>query len=123
MIETVAKALNQFWNGFGIPAYLENSVPDDAELPYITYTLTIPSWDNTTTHNAMIWYRANSIAPVAEKAEEIAKAIGSHKAIKCQNGGVVLFPGAGDFVQISNYDETNAIKMGYINLVMMALTD
>ena len=31
------QAIHGFWSSFGITAYDENSVPDDAELPYITY--------------------------------------------------------------------------------------
>lgn len=31
------EALYNFWSGFGLPAYLQDSVPDDATLPYITY--------------------------------------------------------------------------------------
>ena len=36
MINT-ARALYGFFSGFGLPAFVEYSVPEDAELPYITY--------------------------------------------------------------------------------------
>ena len=36
-----AKALYQFFSGFGLPAYVEYNVPDEAALPYITYRLHI----------------------------------------------------------------------------------
>ena len=32
-----AQALHSFWSGFGLTAYDENTVPDGAQLPYITY--------------------------------------------------------------------------------------
>ena len=35
------QAINEFWNRFGVMAYDENTVPDDAELPYITYGVNI----------------------------------------------------------------------------------
>lgn len=31
------KALYAFWSGFGLPAYLSDSVPGNAAYPYITY--------------------------------------------------------------------------------------
>lgn len=34
------RALYEFWSQFGVPAYLSDCVPDGAELPYITYTVT-----------------------------------------------------------------------------------
>ena len=33
----VKRALYAFWSGFGLPAYLTDSVPSDAQYPYITY--------------------------------------------------------------------------------------
>lgn len=33
----VNRALYQFWASFGLPAYLPDSVPHDAELPYVTF--------------------------------------------------------------------------------------
>ena len=36
---TKAAAMYQFWNSFGLTAYEENTVKDDASFPYITYQL------------------------------------------------------------------------------------
>lgn len=33
------RALYTFWSQFGVPAYLTDCVPDDAQLPYITYNV------------------------------------------------------------------------------------
>ena len=33
---TKANAIYNFWNSFGITAYEENTVPEDAIFPYIT---------------------------------------------------------------------------------------
>ena len=35
------QAIHFFWSQFGLPAYDENSVPDDAQMPYITYNVVI----------------------------------------------------------------------------------
>ena len=37
-----AKALKEFFSGFDLPAYSTDSVPEDVELPYITYSLAEP---------------------------------------------------------------------------------
>ena len=37
-----AAALYTFFSSFGIPAYVEYNVPDNAALPYITYELRDP---------------------------------------------------------------------------------
>ena len=50
-----AKALYQFFSGFGIPAYVEYAPPDNAQLPYITYQLIEPDWDDGGTFYARVW--------------------------------------------------------------------
>ena len=42
---TKAAAIYQFWSGFGLTAYEENTVPTDAAFPYITYQLVTDSFD------------------------------------------------------------------------------
>jgi hypothetical protein len=37
----VALALHGFWNSFGMPAFVKNSVPKGMKRPYITYTFSI----------------------------------------------------------------------------------
>ena len=46
---TKAAALHSFYSSFGLTAYEENSVPDDAEFPYITYNITTDSFGNYST--------------------------------------------------------------------------
>lgn len=72
------QALNTFWNSFSIPAYDENTVPDDAQMPYITYGGATDSWDYEVPMTASIWYRTTSWSAISQKAEEVAKAIGEH---------------------------------------------
>lgn len=73
-----SQALNQFWNSFGIPAYDENTVPEDASMPYITYGTATDSFDNKIPINASIWYHTTSWTGISQKAEEIAQAIAEY---------------------------------------------
>ena len=41
---TKAAAIYQFWSGFGLTAYEENTVPEDAVFPYVTYQLVTDSF-------------------------------------------------------------------------------
>lgn len=41
-----AQAIHSFWNSFGLKAYDENTVPDNAKLPYITYEVAVSSFDD-----------------------------------------------------------------------------
>lgn len=68
-----AQALNRFWSSFGIPAYDVNTVPDEAQMPYITYETTTDSLDNSLPLTASIWYRQMSWADISKKADEIAE--------------------------------------------------
>ena len=67
-----AQALHAFWSGFGLTAYDELTVPDDAVLPYITYEVQTDSFENRLNLSASIWYRGTSWAMVEQKAAEIA---------------------------------------------------
>ena len=40
--ESINRALNTFFNGFGIPGYLEDNIPPAASLPYLTYKPAVP---------------------------------------------------------------------------------
>ena len=70
-----AQALNHFWSSFGLPAYDENTVPDDAHTPYITYNTVTDSLDSPVPVSGSIWYHGTSWAPVEQKKAEIANAL------------------------------------------------
>ena len=90
-------AINTLWNSFGLPAYDENTVPEqiwDAKLekmvpnqpPYITYSASIGDLDEAVYLTASIWYRSNSWAEVSQKAEEIGNLIGGGYGVGYDNG-------------------------------------
>ena len=70
------QALNTFWNRFDLVAYDENTVPDGAALPYITYMASTGEIDEPIYLTASIWYRSNSWTEVSQKADEISNYIG-----------------------------------------------
>ena len=64
-------ALDTFWNSFGIPAYDENTVPDDAVMPYITYEASISNVFDRIPLNGSLWYRSTAWQGISQKASEI----------------------------------------------------
>ena len=70
------QTIHSFWSSFGIAAYDENSVPDDAPMPYITYNVSTGSIGDITIMSASVWYRANSWTYLDNMADRISKAIG-----------------------------------------------
>ena len=82
------QAVHAFWSSFGIPAYDEDTVPDNATLPYITYESISDFMGATIAVTPSIWYRSTSWAEVTAKEMEIAEAIGrGGKMIFCDGGG------------------------------------
>lgn len=81
------QAQQAFWEGFGLPAYDENTVPDEAKEPYITYQAIDGNLDAQTQVSASLWYHSNSWAAISQKASEIAKAINDMPtAVKIDGG-------------------------------------
>ena len=69
-------ALKTLWSSFGLTAYDETTVPETAELPYITYESQVSGLDETVILTASLWYRAMSWTEISEKAKEIGDSIG-----------------------------------------------
>lgn len=113
---TKAAAIYQFWNSFDIPAYEENSVPEDAKFPYITYQLVTDSLDNDVQMAVSVWYRGSSWTEANAKAEEISQAVGQGgKTIKCDGGRIWIKRGS-PFAQNMGDESDNLIKRKYLNI-------
>jgi hypothetical protein len=120
---TPAAAIHSFLSGFGLTAYEVNSVPKDAEMPYLTYDPVIDYWQNETALQVNLWYRTTSNAVPNAKAKEIGDALNGGKLLHCDNGAIWVKRGT-PFVQ-SMADQNDArmagpndasIKRRYINL-------
>ena len=119
---TKAAAIYQFWNSFDIPAYEENSVPEDAKFPYITYQLVTDSFDNDVQMAVSVWYRSSSWTEANAKAEEISQAIGQGgKTIKCDGGRIWIKRGS-PFAQNMGDATDSLIKRKYLNITAEFMT-
>lgn len=119
---TKAAAIYQFWNSFGLTAYEENTVPDDASFPYITYQLVTDSFYREITLTASIWYRSESWTGINAKTEEISQKISrGGKIISCDDGAIWLKRGQ-PFAQSMGDESDDLIKRKYLNITAEFMT-
>lgn len=88
----IAKALKTFVGGFDLPAYTTDTVPDDIDLPYLTYPAVQPEWSSKATFYIQGWYRATSNETMMTKADQITREIGTGIVINMDNGFLVIYP-------------------------------
>ena len=120
---TKAAAIYQFWNSFGLTAYEENSVPDEAKFPYITYQLVTDGFDREIPLTASLWYRSESWTAINAKTEEISQKISrGGKIISCDGGAIWLKRGQ-PFAQNMGDESDNLIKRKYLNITAEFMTD
>ena len=119
---TKAAAIYQFWNSFGLTAYEENSVPDEATFPYITYQLVTDSFDREIPLTASLWYRSESWTDINAKTEEISQKISrGGKIISCDGGAIWLKRGH-PFSQNMGDESDDLIKRKYLNITAEFMT-
>lgn len=74
---TIEQAIHKFWSSFGLTAYDENSVPDNAKLPYVTYSVNVGDiTSGPVTLQSSLWYRSMSWKEITQKSEEIRNYLG-----------------------------------------------
>ena len=119
---TKAAAIYQFWNSFSLTAYEENTVPDDAVFPYITYQLVTDSFDREIPLSASLWYRSESWTAINAKTEEISQKISrGGKIISCDGGAIWMKRGQ-PFAQNMGDESDDLIKRKYINITAEFMT-
>ena len=119
---TKAAAIYQFWNSFGMKAYEENSVPGEAQFPYITYQLVTDSFDSEIQITASLWYRSESWTGINAKTEEISQKISrGGKIIPCDGGAIWLKRGQ-PFAQSMGDESDDLIKRKYLNITAEFMT-
>lgn len=87
-------ALNTFWNSFGLKAYDVYTVPDNAQMPYITYEASIGDLDEKIPLLASLWYYSTSWVDIDEKSESISNLIGSGMGVPYNGGRLWVTKGA-----------------------------
>lgn len=120
---TKAQALYDFFNRFGVPAYPDTAVPDEAKLPYMDYEVKTGSFGNAPVAISLkLYMHTDSESEPNKKAEEIGKYIGeSGRTIKCDDG--LMWIKKGDpFSLNQNVEDDNSTKLRFMNLYVEYIT-
>lgn len=93
--ESINRALSTFFNGFGIPGYLEDNIPPGATLPYLTYKPVIPGgWNEEASFHARLWYPSSAgRLPIIQTEDKISAALAGGLTIECEGGAILLRKG------------------------------
>lgn len=113
---TKTAALHDFFSSFGLMAYQEYSVPENAEFPYLTYSVVTDSIENNVALTANLWYRSSSWTTCNAKAEEISKYIGNGGRVVAYDGGAVWLRRGTPFAQSMNDETDDLMRRKYINI-------
>lgn len=124
---TKAAALYQFFSGFGLEAWEENSVyalESPPEFPYLTYEMRTDAFgDYDTAITFSIWYRSTSWAAANAKVEEISEAIGRGGTIMHVDGGYMLIMRGSPFAQSLGDPSDDMIKRKLFNITVRFYTN
>ena len=116
------QALQAFWSSFGLPAFDENTVPDDAEMPYITYEAKTSNLDHPVYLSGQIFYFSSSWASICKKADEIEDYIWyGFKIIPCDGGYLYITKGS-PFSQKMDEPSNDSVRRVIINISVEYLT-
>lgn len=115
--------MQAFWSSFGLPAYDQETVPEDAVMPYITYELMTDSLGTAIPMLASLWYYAMGWKEISRKAEEIAEYIAtmSPPAFPIDGGRIYITKGS-PFAQRMS-DENPFIRRIVLNVMVEYFTE
>ena len=106
-----AQALYTFWSSFGLLAYDQYTVPDSANMPYITYETQTGSFDDTPKQlTASLWYRSSSWAGIEAMKEAIYTHIGRGGVQIPYTNGTIWIKRGDNFAQRMNDDTDDMIR-------------
>ena len=109
-----AQALHSFWASFGWETYDENSVPDNAGFPRLTYDVIESTIDDKVALNGNLFNKSTSWATLQEKLEQIDAVIGRGGKIVNYDGGALWITKGAPFAR--RYSENDTIKQIIINI-------
>lgn len=110
------QALNSFWSSFGLTAYDEQTVPDDAQVPYITYETSVGDTDDSLPLTASLWYRSSSWAEITAKMEEISAELGRGGSTVKYDGGLLWITKGAPFAQRIAEPGDDGMRRYYMNI-------
>ena len=113
------QAQYNFWSGFGLPAYEENSVPtgdNRPSYPYLTYQAVDAPFDEDAPVTASIWTQGYSWEQADQKANDIMTALKNGGKVVGYDDGMIWV--TADTVQSMGDTENDLIKRKLLTVTM-----
>lgn len=124
---TKAAVLYNFFSGFGLEAWEENSVyalESPPDFPYLTYEMNTDAFGEYDTNLTFsLWYRSTSWAAANAKVEEISESISRGGKIFLVDGGFILIMRGSPFAQSMGDPSDDMIKRKYCNITVRYYTN
>lgn len=114
-MKQTATALYDFASSFGWDAYPERGVPNDAELPYITYTLQENDFRTPGLIQMRLWNVSEGYDEINSMVDKIEKEVQHGKNLFTESGIVYLYKGS-PWCQFQPSEEPN-LKIAYLNFI------
>lgn len=116
------QTLQAFWSQFGVPAYDQNTVPEDAPYPRITYEVITDNFNVANVLTASIWDRSTSWKSVTDIQHQIESRLGyGGQTLHCSGGMVWINRGAPFAQRMSDTDDS--IRRIVINTEVEFITE
>lgn len=97
-----------YWASFGIPAYNELTVREDAQMPYITYQLVNGEIDGVVNASASLYYRGTSWTQICRKVTEMEPLI--DRQMPVDGGAMKVRKPESNFAQPMNEPSDNKVR-------------
>lgn len=110
------QALNYFWSSFGLTAYDEQTLPDDAQMPYITYETAAGDLDGQIALTGSLWYRSTSWEGITEKMEQISASLGYGGTTIKYDSGLLWITRGSPFAQRVADPSDDGVRRYYMNI-------
>lgn len=110
------QAWHNFWSSFGLEAYDATTVPDNAQLPYITYEMSDSEFDVDIALTANLWYRSASWAGITQKEMEIAEKISRGGVMVPFSGGAMWIKKGTPFSQRMSDENDDTVRRIVFNV-------
>lgn len=107
-----------FWSSFGVPAYEENSVPDNPVFPYITYESAASAFDDDYFVNASVWTRSTSWAQADALSDAIEQNLTYGGKVLPYTGGMIWVTLGAPFAQSMGDPEDGMIKRKRLSVLL-----
>ena len=117
------QAMQTFWESFGIPAYNEVQIPEEADINqgYITYQKIFGDFESTVYPTAAIWTRGTSWRQADDLENRISAALEGGYTLDTDSGHIQINKGS-PFSQQITEDQDRLVKGYRLTLQMEFLS-